>query len=211
MNLYIHTTSERTLKLTNILSRFRSCRTYSVVLHFGESGVEDGTDMRSVLRDLLWVCKCASGRRTINPCCHVIAVLSLFKRCRDSDFAFHTALSLKQTDTVKDTIHYRKWAELNETYCLCRAKYVSDVDMVGCDGCREWYHTSCIGMTSTEFQSLSSEWFCYRCSHSDDDVSDQESSDEDVMSVLNTTVDLRMTRSSKRRRLTSSRSSSSAK
>jgi hypothetical protein len=37
-------------------------------------------------------------------------------------------------------------------YCICRQPYGGF--MVGCDGCEEWYHGACLGMTEAQAEKL---------------------------------------------------------
>ncbi|KAG5389636.1 hypothetical protein IGI04_031177 [Brassica rapa subsp. trilocularis] len=53
-------------------------------------------------------------------------------------------------------------------YCKCEMPYNPDDLMVQCDGCKDWYHPACVGMT-TEEAKLLDHFACAECS-SDDDV-----------------------------------------
>lgn len=48
--------------------------------------------------------------------------------------------------------------------CLSGRKYQKGNDMIGCDGCENWYHPKCINMTDEEFQKNTKiEWHCFNC------------------------------------------------
>lgn len=48
--------------------------------------------------------------------------------------------------------------------CLLSRKYQKGWEMIGCDGCENWYHPKCIGMTDEEFQKNTKiEWHCFDC------------------------------------------------
>ena len=46
-------------------------------------------------------------------------------------------------------------------YCICRQPY--EGFMIGCDGCEEWYHGSCIGLSQEQAQKFD-KYVCVRCS-----------------------------------------------
>ncbi|GMN36395.1 hypothetical protein TIFTF001_005993 [Ficus carica] len=53
-------------------------------------------------------------------------------------------------------------------YCKCEMPYNPDDLMVQCEGCKDWYHPACVGMTIEEAKNLE-QFVCSECS-SDDDV-----------------------------------------
>ena len=46
-------------------------------------------------------------------------------------------------------------------YCVCRNPY--EGFMIGCDGCEEWYHGPCVGITQEQAQKTD-KYVCVRCS-----------------------------------------------
>ncbi|KAJ3282768.1 hypothetical protein HK104_010729, partial [Borealophlyctis nickersoniae] len=60
-----------------------------------------------------------------------------------------------------------------ELYCVCRSEYDGEEFMVACDGCEEWFHGRCVGVTPVIAQER--EYFCDNCKasklgiHSDSD------------------------------------------
>ncbi|KAK4761162.1 hypothetical protein SAY87_006055 [Trapa incisa] len=52
-------------------------------------------------------------------------------------------------------------------YCKCEMPYNPDDLMVQCEGCRDWYHPACVGMTIEEAKRLD-HFVCSECS--DDDI-----------------------------------------
>ncbi|XP_031262180.1 chromatin remodeling protein EBS [Pistacia vera] len=53
-------------------------------------------------------------------------------------------------------------------YCKCEMPYNPDDLMVQCEGCKDWYHPACVGMTIEEAKKLE-HFVCSECS-SDDEV-----------------------------------------
>ncbi|VVB07776.1 unnamed protein product [Arabis nemorensis] len=53
-------------------------------------------------------------------------------------------------------------------YCKCEMPYNPDDLMVQCEGCKDWYHPACVGMTIEEAKKLE-HFACTECS-SDEDV-----------------------------------------
>ena len=52
--------------------------------------------------------------------------------------------------------------------CSFGKKYNHEIEMIGCDGCNNWYHPKCIKMSEEEYKRLSSKdnqdaWICYEC------------------------------------------------
>ncbi|CAC5417077.1 CXXC1 [Mytilus coruscus] len=48
-----------------------------------------------------------------------------------------------------------------ELYCICRGPDIQDF-MVGCDGCTEWFHGRCVGISPQEAEELG-EYLCQTC------------------------------------------------
>ena len=46
-------------------------------------------------------------------------------------------------------------------YCICRLPY--EGFMIGCDGCEEWYHGACVGVTEEQANKVD-KYVCLRCS-----------------------------------------------
>ncbi|GMH92547.1 hypothetical protein TrVE_jg14091 [Triparma verrucosa] len=51
--------------------------------------------------------------------------------------------------------------QCSSVYCICRRPY--DGFMLGCDGCQEWYHGPCLGITERQAENINS-FLCVRCS-----------------------------------------------
>ncbi|KAI3702580.1 hypothetical protein L6452_28324 [Arctium lappa] len=52
-------------------------------------------------------------------------------------------------------------------YCKCEMPYNPDDLMVQCEGCKDWFHPSCMGMTIEEAKKLD-QFLCSDCSSDDD-------------------------------------------
>ncbi|XP_065875233.1 chromatin remodeling protein EBS-like isoform X2 [Euphorbia lathyris] len=52
-------------------------------------------------------------------------------------------------------------------YCKCEMPYNPDDLMVQCEGCKDWFHPSCMGMTIEEAKRLD-RFMCSNCSSDDD-------------------------------------------
>ncbi|XP_022852485.1 chromatin remodeling protein EBS-like [Olea europaea var. sylvestris] len=52
-------------------------------------------------------------------------------------------------------------------YCKCEMPYNPDDLMVQCEGCKDWFHPSCMGMTIEEAKKLE-HFLCSDCSSEDD-------------------------------------------
>ncbi|EDW56461.1 GM20479 [Drosophila sechellia] len=48
-----------------------------------------------------------------------------------------------------------------QAYCICRSSDCSRF-MIGCDGCEEWYHGDCIGITEKDAEHIK-QYYCRRC------------------------------------------------
>lgn len=52
--------------------------------------------------------------------------------------------------------------ERAELYCTCQQPYEADAAMIGCDGCEDWLHCRCVGLTQTAARSLK-KYVCPLC------------------------------------------------
>ncbi|KAA3681761.1 nucleosome-remodeling factor subunit BPTF [Paragonimus westermani] len=62
-----------------------------------------------------------------------------------------------------------KQAETNANellYCLCRTPYEPARVYIACDGCDEWYHAECVGLTSQQAANHTGTYICPLCSKS---------------------------------------------
>ncbi|GMH93325.1 hypothetical protein TL16_g12597 [Triparma laevis f. inornata] len=50
--------------------------------------------------------------------------------------------------------------QASSVYCICRKPY--DGFMLGCDGCQEWYHGPCLGITERQAENINN-FLCVRC------------------------------------------------
>jgi len=53
-------------------------------------------------------------------------------------------------------------------YCKCEMPYNPDDLMVQCEGCKDWFHPSCVDMTIDQAKKVE-RFFCSDCSSEDDD------------------------------------------
>lgn len=49
-----------------------------------------------------------------------------------------------------------------ELFCVCNKPYLTTVPMIGCEGCGEWYHYTCVGLSISEM-SVVSTYYCEFC------------------------------------------------
>ena len=50
-------------------------------------------------------------------------------------------------------------------YCICKQPYNPIRAMIGCDKCQDWFHTSCIGLSTAVADKLD-VWYCDKCKNS---------------------------------------------
>ena len=67
----------------------------------------------------------------------------------------HDSLDLALPEEVQ------KLKQAMKGYCICRRPY--EGFMIGCDGCEEWYHGSCIGISEAQAERCD-KYVCVRCS-----------------------------------------------
>jgi hypothetical protein len=67
----------------------------------------------------------------------------------------HNALDLSLPNEVQ------KLKQAMKGYCICRRPY--EGFMIGCDGCEEWYHGCCIGVSEAQAERFE-KYLCARCS-----------------------------------------------
>jgi hypothetical protein len=60
--------------------------------------------------------------------------------------------------TAEDEIDKLKQATCG--YCICRLPY--EGFMIGCDGCDEWYHGQCVGVSEEQANKVD-KYLCLRC------------------------------------------------
>jgi hypothetical protein len=55
------------------------------------------------------------------------------------------------------------WANIKRQYCICRGH--ANQQMLGCEGCNEWYHGGCIGLKAEKRKGAikDSQWRCGFC------------------------------------------------
>lgn len=44
--------------------------------------------------------------------------------------------------------------EEERLYCICRKPYSARRPMIGCDGCDDWFHTSCVGISTAKAENM---------------------------------------------------------
>lgn len=72
----------------------------------------------------------------------------------------------KATRPMKKTTCITKFKEddIRYQFCICRKEAsVDDVMMLACDVCGEWYHPTCIGISSNEVERLENSYVCFVC------------------------------------------------
>ncbi|KAI9146519.1 hypothetical protein BKA69DRAFT_1020732, partial [Paraphysoderma sedebokerense] len=47
-------------------------------------------------------------------------------------------------------------------YCVCRTPYDEGAFYIGCDGCDDWFHGNCVGISEEEGESLW-KYYCPNC------------------------------------------------
>ena len=57
--------------------------------------------------------------------------------------------------------------EAEELFCVCRKPYDEEQFYFGCDGCSDWLHPECLGMTEDEIAEVERhtrrKWYCPTC------------------------------------------------
>ena len=94
--------------------------------------------------------------------------LTKIKKCGASDGQGHVAANLV-TDLINEHNSFlvtaqEACADLKQVmcgYCVCRQPY--EGFMIGCDGCEEWYHGPCVGISQEQAQKFD-KYVCVRCS-----------------------------------------------
>ncbi|KAI9139504.1 hypothetical protein BKA69DRAFT_1030426, partial [Paraphysoderma sedebokerense] len=51
---------------------------------------------------------------------------------------------------------------MDRSYCICRKGYDGVEFMIGCDGCEEWFHGSCIGLNPQDATQVTT-YYCPSC------------------------------------------------
>ncbi|KNE60903.1 hypothetical protein AMAG_06663 [Allomyces macrogynus ATCC 38327] len=54
--------------------------------------------------------------------------------------------------------------ERETLYCICRTPYDDNQFYIGCDGCTDWFHLSCVGMPHDKSDDVDL-FFCPQCTH----------------------------------------------
>ncbi|TNN08116.1 Nucleosome-remodeling factor subunit BPTF isoform 1 [Schistosoma japonicum] len=88
--------------------------------------------------------------------------------CRDWFHFECVGLDPRDADKLGDSWHCPdcKQAELkaNEMlYCVCRTPYEPTRVYIACDGCDEWYHPECVGLTSEQAVNHTDTYLCPAC------------------------------------------------
>ncbi|KAJ1528132.1 hypothetical protein ONE63_008046 [Megalurothrips usitatus] len=60
--------------------------------------------------------------------------------------------------------------DTGETRCLCGKPEGFNRFMIYCNGCRFWFHGSCVGITKGKAQRLPEKWFCVVCASASQSV-----------------------------------------
>lgn len=173
--LYKHRNINNIIKITNVKSRFKSCKKYTMLLKFDEE---------KTLDTVKYLCSCKAGNRSCNPCAHVTSFIILMKIVYDkinNQQPIHTNnnYNMNIQQYIMDCQQYKEWAKYNEVYCVCNEKY-DDTFMVQCDSCKEWYHPRCIGESDESFNNTDI-WNCNYCiDDSKFDTSSDTSNNTDI-------------------------------
>ncbi|KAJ3051852.1 hypothetical protein HK097_007141 [Rhizophlyctis rosea] len=67
--------------------------------------------------------------------------------------------------------------EPDQLYCICRTGHDGEEFMVACDGCEEWFHGRCVGVTPAI--ALEREYFCDKCKGGKSEGDNDSDSDSD--------------------------------
>lgn len=52
--------------------------------------------------------------------------------------------------------------DADRLFCVCQQPYDPDNNMLQCDGCSEWYHTKCVGVSLAQAKTIK-KWSCPVC------------------------------------------------
>lgn len=72
----------------------------------------------------------------------------------------------KKDEDVDDDEHGEDEAaaEDAQVYCICQVTYTDERFMIACDGCDNWFHGQCVGISEDDAQLLD-RWFCPDCAN----------------------------------------------
>ncbi|GMH05278.1 hypothetical protein Nepgr_007118 [Nepenthes gracilis] len=102
----------------------------------------------------------------------VQSALSIEGKCTVHSFKNYTKLENVGADDYFCRFEYKAangafTPDRVAVYCKCEMPYNPDDLMVQCDGCKEWFHPSCLGMTIEEAKKLD-HFLCSDCVSEDD-------------------------------------------
>lgn len=116
-------------------------------------------------------CECFSGAQLPGPCGHTCTCLLLIYFALYDDieaFLFPTARERKILNSINDCEYWSKKKDSKWDCLLCQEDDQSKVhELIECDGCKAWYHATCLETTLQKIQEDTATfdiWHCPFCS-----------------------------------------------
>jgi len=72
-------------------------------------------------------------------------------------------IDIETTSDDDKNILNKSYERASETlYCICRRPYDDREFMIGCDGCKNWFHGRCVGITEVQAETIDN-YYCADC------------------------------------------------
>ena len=144
------------IRITNMGRRYHRTEKRTIVIRVNKKGMKKDPNAKNLWDNCKWYCNCNKGLCSIVPCSHAMSFLTAIWGYQVNLNFQYTKLHRIVKSKCLDGSKYENWRLKHEKTCIsnCSTYGYDKETMLQCDGCKGFYHPSCISKDPEQIEKM---------------------------------------------------------